>query len=97
MFQRLFTPLLTTKFNISPRGSPEPGSATTAYGPGTATLATPRSLNSFNEQESVDIDPEDFARDVLVELMRNAVDRLKGAEDMRSKLEVCRYAYVQLN
>jgi hypothetical protein len=32
--------------------------------------------------------PEDFARDVLIELMRNAVESLKGAEDLRSKGEV---------
>ncbi|KAI0317827.1 beach-domain-containing protein [Amylostereum chailletii] len=32
--------------------------------------------------------PEDFARDVLVELMRNSVERLKMEEEVRSKIEV---------
>ncbi|EMD36591.1 hypothetical protein CERSUDRAFT_115625 [Gelatoporia subvermispora B] len=32
--------------------------------------------------------PEDFARDVLVELMRNSVDRLKAAEDLKTRIEV---------
>jgi len=42
--------------------------------------------------DSPELDPEDFARDVLVELMRNAVERLKTAEDTRSKLEVSAFA-----
>jgi hypothetical protein len=37
---------------------------------------------------SPEVDPEDFARDVLIELMRSAVERLKTAEDTRTKLEV---------
>ncbi|OCH84794.1 beach-domain-containing protein [Obba rivulosa] len=32
--------------------------------------------------------PEDFARDVLVELMRNSIDRLKAAEDLKTRIEV---------
>lgn len=39
-------------------------------------------------EEDDDLDPEDFARDVLVELMRNSIDRLKDAQDVQSKLEV---------
>jgi hypothetical protein len=83
MFQKLFTPLVA-RFDIgtprapvhaSPNGTPR-------------SLDTPRSLNSFNESESIDVDPEDFARDVIIELMRNAVDRLKGADDIHAKLEV---------
>ncbi|KAI9451783.1 beach-domain-containing protein [Russula earlei] len=35
-----------------------------------------------------DIAPEDFARDVLIELMRNSVERLKTTGDVCSKLEV---------
>jgi hypothetical protein len=85
MFQKLFTPLVA-RFDISPRNSPTPRTAVTFDN--NASLNTPRSLNSFNEQESIDVDPEDFARDVLIELMRNAVDRLKVAEDMVAKLEV---------
>jgi len=36
-----------------------------------------------------DASAEDFARDVLVELMRNAVEKLKEAEDIKDKIEVC--------
>ena len=39
--------------------------------------------------EPDDDNPEDFARDVLVELMRNSVERLKAVDDTRSKIEVC--------
>jgi hypothetical protein len=35
-----------------------------------------------------DIAPEDFARDVLIELMRNAVEKLKAIGDVCSKVEV---------
>ena len=35
-----------------------------------------------------DIAPEDFARDVLIELMRNAVEKLKITGDVRSGVEV---------
>ncbi|EIN04780.1 beach-domain-containing protein [Punctularia strigosozonata HHB-11173 SS5] len=34
-----------------------------------------------------DLDPEDFRRDVLIDVMRNSVERLKEAEDTRDKLE----------
>ena len=36
----------------------------------------------------VDIAPEDFARDVLIEIMRNAVDKLKTTGDVCSQAEV---------
>jgi hypothetical protein len=36
----------------------------------------------------VDIAPEDFARDVLIEIMRNAVDKLKTTGDVCSQVEV---------
>ena len=35
-----------------------------------------------------DIAPEDFARDVLIELMRNAVEKLKTTGDVSSQVEV---------
>jgi hypothetical protein len=35
-----------------------------------------------------ELTPEDFARDVLVELMRNSVESLKGADNVRSRTEV---------
>ncbi|KZT25814.1 beach-domain-containing protein [Neolentinus lepideus HHB14362 ss-1] len=40
----------------------------------------------FGEED--DLAPEDFARDVLIELMRNGVDKLKVAEDARSRIEI---------
>lgn len=72
MFNRLLTPLKATFDSISPRPSPNPATGT---------------LSAF-PHDSPDVAPEDFARDVLVELMRNAVDRLKVADDTRYKLEV---------
>lgn len=33
--------------------------------------------------------PEDFARDVLVEVMRNTVERLKVAEGLNDRTQVC--------
>ena len=35
-----------------------------------------------------DIAPEDFARDVLIELMRNAVEKLKTTGDTHTQVEV---------
>ncbi|KAG5645386.1 hypothetical protein DXG03_006339 [Asterophora parasitica] len=35
-----------------------------------------------------DIAPEDFARDVIIELMRNSVENLKLAEDARTRIQV---------
>ena len=35
-----------------------------------------------------DLAPEDFARDVLIELMRNAVEKLKSMSDIHSKVGV---------
>ena len=39
--------------------------------------------------EDDDLNPEEFARDVLIELMRNSVEKLKQADDQRNKSEVC--------
>ncbi|KAH9975416.1 beach-domain-containing protein [Lactifluus volemus] len=41
-----------------------------------------------SDENEDDIAPEDFARDVLIELMRNAVEKLKVIGDDRSKVEV---------
>ncbi|KAG6836952.1 hypothetical protein H0H93_000593 [Arthromyces matolae] len=38
--------------------------------------------------EEDELDPEDFARDVLIELMRNSVENLKVAEDTKTKILV---------
>ena len=46
----------------------------------------PNTPHAVNEED--DVSPEDFARDVLVELMRNSVARLKDAQDAAARLEV---------
>lgn len=51
----------------------------------TANVTTP----SIPDEE--ELDPEDFARDVLIELMRIAVDKLKLAETTHDRIEVCGY------
>ena len=42
----------------------------------------------FPEEQEQTQSPEDFARDVLVELMRSAVENLKRADSERAKCEV---------
>ena len=44
---------------------------------------------SPTQPEEDDLNPEEFARDVLIELMRNSVEKLKQADDLRNKSEVC--------
>ncbi|KAG6831011.1 hypothetical protein H0H92_013198 [Tricholoma furcatifolium] len=39
-------------------------------------------------QEEDEVAPEDFARDVIIELMRNSVENLKLAEDTRTRIQV---------
>ncbi|GLB40924.1 putative WD40 repeats [Lyophyllum shimeji] len=39
-------------------------------------------------QADDELAPEDFARDVIIELMRNSVENLKVAEDARTKIQV---------
>ncbi|KAF8895064.1 hypothetical protein CPB85DRAFT_1229973 [Mucidula mucida] len=42
-------------------------------------------------EEDGELDPEDFAREVMIELMRNTLDNLKDADTLREKTEVsCR-------
>lgn len=41
-------------------------------------------------QDEDELAPEDFARDVMIELMRNSVENLKLAEDTRTKIQVRR-------
>ncbi|KAG6816009.1 hypothetical protein H0H87_009501 [Tephrocybe sp. NHM501043] len=40
------------------------------------------------QEEEDELAPEDFARDVIIELMRNSVENLKVAEDTRTKIQV---------
>lgn len=51
-------------------------------------LSSP-SLQTTQTPVNDDFAPEDFARDVLIELMRNSMEKLKSSEDFRSRNEVC--------
>lgn len=56
-------------------------------------VLTPRpELNSAQPEQDV-FSPEDFARDVLVEVMRNAVERLKFAEGLNARSEVLQHCH----
>lgn len=57
---------------------------TPLFSPRPPDAATPVSATRIEE----DLSPEDFARDVLVELMRNSVENLKSAETLQSRVEV---------
>jgi hypothetical protein len=46
-------------------------------------------LPATSEHDDGDIDPEEFARDVMIELMRNSVENLKTAEDATGRVQVC--------
>jgi hypothetical protein len=46
----------------------------------------PNTPHTVNEED--DGSPEDFARDVLIELMRNSITKLKDAEDVCARLAV---------
>ncbi|KAJ7151346.1 beach-domain-containing protein [Mycena crocata] len=49
-------------------------------------VTNPVTTPSIPDEE--ELDPEDFARDVLIELMRISVDKLKLAEDTHTRMEV---------
>lgn len=76
MFRQLLTPL-SAAFSL-PQLSPRPGTA-----------SFPRN-GGADDRADDSLDPEEFARDVLVQLMRNAVENLKAAEGLRAKAEVRR-------
>ena len=96
MFQTLLSPL-RSRFDLSPRSPtfPAPESATTPRSP--FLTSTPGSFGSFGSALGVDQEatPEEFARDVLIQLMRNAVEdmKIRGAESreggLRGRIEVC--------
>jgi hypothetical protein len=51
---------------------------------------SPRIPSIENDDPNDDeLAPEDFARDVLIELMRNSVENLKTAETRQARIEVC--------
>lgn len=43
---------------------------------------------SPTQPDDDDLNPEEFARDVLIELMRNSIEKLKQADNLRDKSEV---------
>ena len=52
-------------------------------------------------QEDEMLAAENFARDVLIEVMRKSVESLKEADDLKTKIEVCTpsyssYCYIRL-
>ncbi|KAJ6464029.1 beach-domain-containing protein [Mycena sanguinolenta] len=75
MFRTLLTPL-RLRFDSSPRSAVTHAPSTSAITPGST------------REEDEEIDPEEFARDVLIELMRVSVDKLKVAESTRARIEV---------
>lgn len=75
MFRQLLTPL-SAAFSL-PQLSPRPGTATSPH-------------SGADDRADDSLDPEEFARDVLIQLMRNAVENLKAAEGLQAKAEVRR-------
>lgn len=59
--------------------------------PRTATLPSPGPITDDD-----DLAPEDFARDVLIELMRNSVENLKEADGTRAKIGVACNSFLLL-
>jgi hypothetical protein len=53
-----------------------------------ARFETQRRVGATTPPADDNVAPEDFARDVLIELMRNAVEKLKTTGDVRSEVEV---------
>jgi hypothetical protein len=43
---------------------------------------------SLSAPDDDELAPEDFARDVMIELMRNSVENLKLAQDTKTKTQV---------
>ena len=65
----------------------------TLFTPLSARFSLPSPLSPRQQAAEVhsdpdDLDPEDFARDVLVELMRNSTERLKTADTLSERIEV---------
>ncbi|KAG6860352.1 hypothetical protein C0995_012421, partial [Termitomyces sp. Mi166 len=56
----------------------------------TTSPKTPTRLNTAlaSQVEEDELAPENFARDVMVELMRNSVENLKLAEDTKTEIQV---------
>ncbi|KAF9479125.1 beach-domain-containing protein [Pholiota conissans] len=91
MFQTLLSPL-RSRFDLSPRSPTFPVPEATSP---RSLLSPPSASNGFSDfRGEPDISPEEFARDVLIQLMRNTVEEMKtrGAEPldagMRGRIEI---------
>ncbi len=95
MFQTLLTPL-RARFDLSPRSPTFQGTETTSPRSLLSPASASGAYGSFGVIEQ-DLSPEDFARDVLIQLMRNAVEDMKvrGTEPpdagLRGRTEVCMF------
>jgi len=49
---------------------------------------TPKTSLPAPVRDEDELAPEDFARDVMIELMRNSVEGLKMAQDTKTKMQV---------
>jgi hypothetical protein len=78
MLQTLLSPL-RSRFELSPRT------------PISSEQPNPSPTQPLAEDD--DLKPEEFARDVLIELMKNSVEKLKQADGQRNKSEVCFACY----
>ncbi|KAJ3980417.1 hypothetical protein F5890DRAFT_721467 [Lentinula detonsa] len=95
MFKTLLTPL-RAKFNeLAPRSPTSTTTTTTTAASGLLADGggehyRGRDRDRDDEEEEEDLTPEDFARDVLIELMRNSIERLKETDGVDDTNEVRR-------
>ena len=85
MFRTLLSPL-SARFATSPNSATSPQSQ---LGPGSSTSPGFGFGRGGGEDDA--LSPEDFARDVLIEVMRKSVERLKFAEGLNARTEVRLY------
>lgn len=83
MFRTLLSPLSARFGGSTPSPSPQPSSANLLSADGHH-----RGFRVPGGRGEGEDSPEDFARDVLVEVMRKSVERLKLAEGLRARTEV---------
>jgi len=75
------------------------GFASFGLSPGPGTGPSTGGGSRSEHEADLELDPEEFARDVLVQLMRNSVEEMKGAgpsgegeserKGLEGKIEVC--------
>ena len=87
MFRTLLSPLSARFSGLSPSPTPNT-SGTGLLSPASAQTTGAVHHHGFGRPEDENPAPEDFARDVLVEVMRKSVERLKMAEGLSARTEV---------